>query len=1033
MTNRLLELATWVVIWTVLALPVAGAESLLTVQRFSGVDKVNGFAKENDELTVKVLAQMIGNPTPDVARQRVRVHYEDTYSFADSCTAQQQAMYECSYKTTDLSYGGTDDYAIKLYDAENKEVASVDRRLTIDFLAPKIVLFTVSPNMTARPTPTKITYKVEDYGSETGKMTNCAGMKLLNITANGVSVGIISGNVTQCVRDGTFTFTPQVAGDSARVRVCAVATDHLNHQSLPACKDVLIDSRKPTPEALELRDKDGFVLAHMRTTQQLVADVFVKISDIDVKPSTVFADLSKLNPALGRVPKSEVRGEWFVWKNVAVKTPQTCQVTVNASDLMGNSDSKTLTCTIGIDDTGPAFVNISTRFVDEDGTWLLGRNGTIKADFIEAGSGLDKTNAFLDLRALGLGAEARANRCEKGASDHWTCSWDVQPRVSSGTYKVKLQPTTRDDLDNQVTGAGEVMIRYDNDAPSHARLVEIAAFRGQQRVRTNVTSLGETLEFVVQGSGYTTAVADLSDLGGGAEMPTESCEGNLTKRKCVFSMTNAISGPQGTNLSFTLSDIAGNKAIVSSSELFILGINNETSPNYWNVSARCSPTLLDRKTLSVFEHPVYCQLRMRSPNRDAVPLTVHGPLDTTECTGQTEYISSLSVENNFAGSTEPYLALSLVATDYEINNLSFTCPVSTLTRVGNFIPQNTEQDNATINLEFYNLPLGELYDNIAEEVEDVQERIDGVWDVIGDLQKFLGYAEKICQILNSIMVLITTLVTVGALLSIIGLSLKWIPVYGEAIDKALQNSSKALCNPSDTLKDIYDNELLKTLKKFCDYVTCQTGLLDATGTSYGDFTSSLYTGGQTAGSGQTVQDPSTYMNVKDSLVFSIIIPPLCIPGIIYNLDKWRQIECRYGLCLLEDVKENGLPVSVCKDQKHYMQCRFVVGEIFNLIPFAGLVSYYLNIFQQAISDPLTFVTIGLAMIINCKEVCQSGDSPGLEYEICAGLAIFSQLGQTIKIIQNYQDMTDFSLGNQFCEEFEDAHEDYEDERAQANL
>lgn len=1033
--KRYIELATWVMVWLVLALPVAGAESVLTVQRFSGVDGVNGFAKENDELTVRVLAQMIGNPTPDVARQRVRVHYEDTYSFADSCTAQAQANYQCTYKTSDLVFSGTDEYTVKLYDQANAEIASVAKTLTVDFLAPKIVSFTVSPNLSSTPVLTTVTYKVEDYGGETGKTTNCAGIKVLNITNNNTPIGLIAGNVTQCVREGTFKFTPTVTGPSTRYRVCAVASDHLNHKSLPICKDILIDSRKPTAEALELRDKDGFVLSHARTGQAIIADVFVKISDVDVNPSSVFADLSKLNPALGKVPKSEVRGEWFIWRNVAVKTPNTCQVTVNATDFMGNKESKTLTCSVGIDDTGPEFINFSTQFVDEDGVMLLGRNGTIIADFKESGTGLDKMRAYVDLRQLGVGAEVGANRCEKTSTDLWKCSWDVIPTATSGTYKIKVLPTTRDDLDNQVIGAREESVRFDKDAPSHVALKEIAAFRGQSRVKTNVTSLGETIEFVVEGAGFTDAFADLTDVGGGESMPPERCDGNLTKRTCVFGITTGVSGPQDTNITFTFLDKAGNKAVLTTRELFILGISNETAPNYWNVSARCSPTLLDRQTLSVFEHPVYCQLRLRSSNKNALPITVTGPLDISECSGQTEYISDMQVENNFAGSTEPYLALSLVATDYEINNLSFTCPVSTLTRVGSFVPQNHEQDNVTVKLDFYNLPLGELYDQIESEVEDVEDKISGVWDVIGQLQKFLGYAEKLCQILNAIMVILATLTQIMLILGGVELIASAIPIFGEGIAQGIRSSEQALCDPTEITRDIYSNDLLKLLKKFCDFVTCQSGLFDAlSGLGVADVSAGNWaswtgvTSQQVAGAGATVQDPNTYLNVKDSLVFSIIVPPLCIPGIIYNLDKWRQIECRYGLCLLEDVKENGLPVSACKDQKHYMQCRFVVGEIFNLIPFAGLVSYYLNIFQQAISDPLTFVGMGLSYLLNCKAACKLPKAPGIAYEVCAGIALISQLGQTVKIIQSFKNMGDFSVSNQWCGEFEDALDKYNEEK-----
>jgi hypothetical protein len=435
---------------------------------------------------------------------------------------------------------------------------------------------------------------------------------------------------------------------------------------------------------------------------------------------------------------------------------------------------------------------------------------------------------------------------------------------------------------------------------------------------------------------------------------------------------------------------------------------------------------------------------MVTTNALASLITVSGPVDVSECTGATEYLASMEVENNVPGSREPFLAFSLLPTDYTINNLTFTCPVSTLTRIGNFVPQNPETDNATVSLEFYNLPLGELYDSIESDVDGVKKSIDGVWDTIGDLQKFLGYAEKLCKILNTVMTTISTLTTVMALLTTIGIGLRWIPFgIGESIHQTMKENARALCNPTESFRKVYDFELLKLLKQFCDYITCQKGTLELVGVDWqGGNDQWIYNwlgGGQVGGDqlqgsvaqeGEIVQNPGTYLNVKDSLIYSIVIPPLCIPGIIYNLDKWRQIECRYGLCLLDDVRQQGMPIPVCKDQKHYMQCRFVVGEIFNIIPFAALVNQWLTSYQQILSDPLTLVTTIVGKILNCEHSCADPETPGWQYSICAGMTIASQLGYTINQIRNIQTLSDFgSISSQWCEEFEDALDEFEEESA----
>jgi hypothetical protein len=458
----------------------------------------------------------------------------------------------------------------------------------------------------------------------------------------------------------------------------------------------------------------------------------------------------------------------------------------------------------------------------------------------------------------------------------------------------------------------------------------------------------------------------------------------------------------------------------------------------------------------VFEHPVFCRIKLGSTNTKAMPLTVQGPLDYfSECTGQMEYISDMRIENNFAGSTEPYIILSLVATDYKINNLTFTCPISILTRVGSFIPQNFEHDNITVMLQFYNMPLGEAYDSVAGEVDDVAGKIEGGWKLIGRLQTFMGYAEKMCQILNTIMGIITLLSTTMVLLGLAADTIDNLPIVGTVglnLGQAVHAAEQTSCSSAEIMRKGYNKGLLGTLKKFCNFITCQAGIFDfldkegfmgelglglgiegagVVGQGIWDKFLSGYPGASslratTAAQSDEIQDPSGYLNVKDSLVFSIAIPPLCIPGIIYNLDKWRQIECRYGLCLLEDVREQGLPISICKDQRHYMQCVFVTGEIFNLIPFAPLIDYYLTMWKKIFSDPLVLAAMAIGYILDCQTACKLPRGAHWAYTACAVMSIASQLGDTIQDIKNFKTTSDFgSISNTWCEEFDEAYASFE--------
>jgi hypothetical protein len=865
--------------------------------------------------------------------------------------------------------------------------------------------------------------------------------------------------VGSCSKEASIIFTPNVPSGAARIMVCITATDYVNHQTFPQCKEIAIDTRRPTPTELQLRDRDGTIITSVRSNQALTADLFVRIPSALVNGDTVMADLSKLNPNLGKVVRQEQSGEWFIWRNVQVTTPRTCQVTVEATSVAGSKEIKTLTCTIAIDDTPPEPVSLGTPFADEDGTPLIGVRGNITATLKETG-GMNKANAFLDLRALGLGTEVKATACEKTSPDSWTCTWTVQPRVQTGTLTVKLLPTTRDDVNNQVIKTLQTNIRFDNTPPTGLRLKEIAAFRDGQRVLTKEATRGETLEFVVEGKEFSTAVADLTSIGGQSDTPTERCTGNTTKT-CTFSSEVLVSGPQGTNITFTFSDKAGNIARLSTKDLTILGVSNETNPNYWYVATDCSPSVLDRQTLSVFEHPVYCRLRMISRNPKALPISVQGPTTLSQCTGQTNYVSTMRVENNYGGSSEPYLVLTLVPTDYTINELNLTCPVSTLTRVGNFVAQNSEIDNATVSLHFTSLPIGELYKNVDQRVRDVKKNVEDTWAIIGEMRKFISMAESVCNILNSVMNIIANLANVLAMFGAAEAVANAINFgIGNAVAAKIAAAERGLCTPTGTAYRLYNKDILKALKRFCDFLSCQIGLfqgLEALG--FGDglgkmdfgvpgFTEKWLSGeivfGKSlgpvtqelhktiAGEEQAVQNPASYLNVKDSLIYSIVVPPLCIPGIIYNLDKWRQIECKYGLCLLQDVRERGAPMEVCRDQQSYMQCRYVVGEIFNIVPFASLWTFFANLIQQMLSDPLVLTASALrgiaklTKVLDCDQACELGTQAGTVYWICAAPAIIAQLGETVQNIQQIMSTQQQfkAINDQWCNQFDDALKNY---------
>ena len=158
----------------------------------------------------------------------------------------------------------------------------------------------------------------------------------------------------------------------------------------------------------------------------------------------------------------------------------------------------------------------------------------------------------------------------------------------------------------------------------------------------------------------------------------------------------------------------------------------------------------------------------------------------------------------------------------------------------------------------------------------------------------------------------------------------------------------------------------------------------------------------------TGKDPAEYMNPKDSIVVAGLTA--CIPGIIYGIDKYRQIQCMYADCLKTGVGEQGLPVFVCEDQKDYATCKYVVGEVFKAFPFTALFSHYINLIKDMLSNPFKIVGAGLAA--GCSAMCaQPYEEP---HSLCIGVKIASMIGESLRDVTSIIDQGAFKIKDDFC-------------------
>ncbi|MBI4141745.1 hypothetical protein HY484_02360, partial [Candidatus Woesearchaeota archaeon] len=351
--NYLKNIATFMIV-LMISLPIVFAQQL-NVQKYSGRDNVNGFLREDDTLNVEVTAP--GTLVP----ANLRFFSADTYFVFDNCVPVTGGLSKCTYSTTPGFYG-TEQYVIRWHDPPASQTPREEKTITLvtDSLAPTINTFSVEP-LRSKDGRVQIRYVAEDRAFNPADSSVCSGLKEITFTLGNNRLFTEAGEKL-CHKENTLTYDLTTTGD-----LCARATDMIGRTSSPNCVRVVVDKSAPNIKTMTLSEPDGSLVTHAHTGEEKRTNIVIAIegNEDDVQFDSVIADLSRLNPSLSSRRADRRTGDNYVWENVAITTPATCGVSVTAVDALGNSATKSFSCTIGIDDTGPVAKSITTGFVED--------------------------------------------------------------------------------------------------------------------------------------------------------------------------------------------------------------------------------------------------------------------------------------------------------------------------------------------------------------------------------------------------------------------------------------------------------------------------------------------------------------------------------------------------------------------------------------------------------------------------------------------------------------------------------------------
>ncbi|MCX6706658.1 MAG: hypothetical protein NT001_00780 [Candidatus Woesearchaeota archaeon] len=424
---------------------------------------------------------------------------------------------------------------------------------------------------------------------------------------------------------------------------------------------------------------------------------------------------------------------------------------------------------------------------------------------------------------------------------------------------------------------------------------------------------------------------------------------------------------------------------------------NET-PDYWTASiADHFPNKVDSKTAALVAHDVWFKLLL-SPNVDDVSI-VSVTLEKCENPSDhnsTDYSSyadpkKTTLVNPSIDSLNPWIRIGLNRGTIKQGSLRFNCTMNIVSLKKGKLSQ-IEKENLVLSTAVIK------QDDIADSVNDEIDSVKNGW-IIQATNGWVPQLAKVFDIANQLCSMMYALQSMLSALGAIHLAAAW--TEGIPALKGIGAATETISKVAEKLH----SGMWSKVYRVCDYISCRTSYCDPKNTkaaggsgnpssklcaAYGlslnnwgknlaggtdpttgkdtpnafgtamtklakaDFISGLKP--ECAGPSKDLNSEKCQPNLdnlisadpKSSLWGSI--RTLCIPGIIMNMNKAREIECNYLYCLNKDVAM-GIPIYACTSVRSYSWCMFFWGELFQILPFTAFLKSFLQQIKGIFENP----------------------------------------------------------------------------------
>jgi len=708
-----------------------------------------------------------------------------------------------------------------------------------------------------------------------------------------------------------------------------------------------------------------------------------------------------------------------VWKFVQIKPEASFAVIVTATDSKKNEGTLTHNFNLVKDTSPPIIEYFGTEQTYNSISYASPGTNNVILILTEQGAGIETTNIRANLVDLGGDSNHNPDECLPEDGKLY-CTWKVGSPTKADTVRITLKEAT-DNVGNEAK-LQAVDVKVDAIAPTVESVIlesgGLDYVKGGSTIELNVV-INETAGLNV--------LVDVEDIVNDpvavfgdklfnehwAVFDESSCTRTQGTWDCTFTIPQVRSSfLKNAILQLEVYDTAGNEAVkypeaenmdkysadVSQGvyKLEILSVIDEPNPDFWSVKPVKANNFIDLSSSKLTASRVIAELEFKSQEATAQQITVTSctpPEDAPPLRRQLLYAGANDAAKTAAATVvlefEPFDGTEFFKQEIEDEDnivLKYECDISIISRVGENVLANSEVETATIKVPFGFTTLGGLEESLEDTIFEARD--SGFTDfalVLQDINDVVEYANfvngaiiqpiiAIMEIYNMVKVALGPAQKNPYAYSPITIMCQTSKVPEGAATEIIEGLSTAVallsCNPYAAPSDSFFKPLFDIQKSVVSgYNEILTTEFDRKLTGY------------------ALGKPRTAKGLKDNIIVSTI--GLCLPGIVENLEKMGQIQCRYITCLEKDVP-NGIPVSVCDQLKSQMWCKYVFGEAMEILPVFSSLSTVMSAVKGAATD---FIGTSVSIALNlCSLSCGTSSSIA---GICGGATVVAKYTNVI--------------------------------------